>query len=439
MEPAITARLEARLQEITGDSSSYRTLSLLKKVNKNKQFMKEYVTDAGVLLLRETRKGNVDKVVDLLCRGAPFISDSTGVSPLHFAAFNNSSEITELLLNGGMLRDLKNKVERTPLHIAAQLNHVNVLKMLLTYGADPNVVDMMLMTPLHWASENGNTDCVKYLLQYGAKTGLTDNFDRTALDIAKNEEIVFLLENQSTVCKSPVRTEENILSEEDLEEGDECNVVMDVDDNFTSPKDPVKTITQDDSLQHDDTIGGDKLETPVKNSSGGQSYSTNEKDTLEMLKEHGIQMLELDKITTVHSAVESGQKVVLTEAGKLALNSVSKQTVKICSNSSNDSVVLVQNGKKCIKINTGQLTSFSLENDRSFLKSMTPSTSLRYFKGKLYSEEEDDQLKLKLQGTISKLRNEAKLLDIFAKRKFRQANLYQEQLLSLMQLKNKKQ
>ena len=54
-----------------------------------------------------------------------------------------------------------------------------------------------------------------------------------------------------------------------------------------------------------------------------QKDSTNsiEADQLKFLQEHGITMIPMEEDSTiVENAMESGQTVVLTEAGKLALN-----------------------------------------------------------------------------------------------------------------------
>lgn len=40
------------------------------------------------------------------------------------------------------------------------------------------------MTPLHWAAEYGHEDCVRLLLEHGADPGAVNKFDKTADQIA---------------------------------------------------------------------------------------------------------------------------------------------------------------------------------------------------------------------------------------------------------------
>lgn len=68
-----------------------------------------------------------------------------GTSALHLAAQNNHVETAEMLLNAGISRDARTKVDRTPLHMAAYEGHNEMALLLLNYGADVDSRDMVML------------------------------------------------------------------------------------------------------------------------------------------------------------------------------------------------------------------------------------------------------------------------------------------------------
>ncbi|KAM6365061.1 GA-binding protein subunit beta-2 isoform 1-T3 [Pluvialis apricaria] len=162
------------------------------------------LVDLGKRLLEAARKGEDDKVRKLVARGAPFTTDWLGMSPLHLAAQYGHYSTAEVLLQGGISRDARTKVDRTPLHVAAADGHAHIVELLIKNGADVNAKDMLKMTALHWATEHNHRDIVELLIKYGADVHAFSKFDKSAFDIAldKNnlETLVMLqeaMENQA--------------------------------------------------------------------------------------------------------------------------------------------------------------------------------------------------------------------------------------------------
>lgn len=65
------------------------------------------------------------------------------MTALHFAAMNNQYEICEIVLNGGVNKDLKTKVDRTPLHLACYYGHYRIVELLLFRKCNINARDMV--------------------------------------------------------------------------------------------------------------------------------------------------------------------------------------------------------------------------------------------------------------------------------------------------------
>lgn len=66
-----------------------------------------------------------------------------GTSPLHLAAMNNHLETCEVLLQAGISKDARTKVDRTPLHFAVYEGHTAIVELLLKHKCDVNARDMV--------------------------------------------------------------------------------------------------------------------------------------------------------------------------------------------------------------------------------------------------------------------------------------------------------
>lgn len=126
--------------------------------------------------------------------------DTTGATPLHYAAKYGRVEISKLLLDEGaeVNPESGNRAVRyTPLSLAVRNGHTDIVKLLLSQGALPNPMeDGRRTTLLHWVATEGKADMMKALLAGGADTELKDSDGKTPLDRALEtgqKEIVQLL------------------------------------------------------------------------------------------------------------------------------------------------------------------------------------------------------------------------------------------------------
>merc|ERR1719321_91114 len=74
----------------------------------------------------------------------------------------------------------------TPIHAAAAYAHLDMLKWLLTFeGSDINVRDTEGDTPLHHCD---TADAAAFLIKNGADTTLRNNEEKTAYEVAVEDE-----------------------------------------------------------------------------------------------------------------------------------------------------------------------------------------------------------------------------------------------------------
>ncbi|XP_034247386.1 GA-binding protein subunit beta-1 isoform X3 [Thrips palmi] len=310
------------------------------------------VVELGKQLLVAAKDGQVDVVRDLMSKGAPFTTDWLGVSPLHLAVQNNHVDTAEVLLRAGISQEARTKVDRTPLHMAAQGGHLESVKLLLRHGADINCTDMLKMTPLHWAVENQNVEVIKTLLQAGADAFTLSKFDKTPVTMARDlgrHDIADLIENADfgpqLVRQSVELDQESLAATESIAAElttDHHQVTQEIQ---AAPKKPkvrfeIESKQVPITLPPAATSGKVARKRKTSTSSGAvtafsletessplstltspvSEASQDNNSTFQLLQAHGITMLPTDESTTVESAMESGQRVVLTEAGKMALN-----------------------------------------------------------------------------------------------------------------------
>jgi hypothetical protein len=149
-------------------------------------------------------------------------------TPLHAAAENGSLEIVELLIAGGADVNLQDIHGRVPIYVALAANHMEIARRLaeeetdltvqtvdgstllvaalvaedeefvrwaLDRGVDVNAIrpKKNYATALMIAAAKGKPEIVELLLSHGADPGVSNHENRTALDLAKNQEVKELL------------------------------------------------------------------------------------------------------------------------------------------------------------------------------------------------------------------------------------------------------
>lgn len=100
------------------------------------------------------------------------------LTPLMFAIplpYNDSLEISRLLLTHGADVNARNNQNITILHLAvyAKTNSTTLIKLLIDHGADVNAVDNRNFTALDYAMMAQNLHMMRVLIERGANISLT--------------------------------------------------------------------------------------------------------------------------------------------------------------------------------------------------------------------------------------------------------------------------
>lgn len=274
--------------------------------------------DLGRSLLEAAREGSTERVYEFMSKGAPFTTDWLGTSPLHLAAKNNHVDTCRVLLRGGLNKDSKTKVDRTPLHFAVFEGNVEVVQLLLAHKCNPNAQDMLKMTALHWAVEKESLEIVNLLLQNGADPNIKSKFGKTPISLAAEKQNVTLLKrlvDPTNTSKSIQQTE--VATKRLVEEMGQTSSTSKQDDDIIIEDIIESDADDDDDLIEEDnnsTIGDAFMQMPDTES------TQTSKAGMEILKEHGIQLMKVDDSgSVIQSALDSGRRLILSEAGKFIL------------------------------------------------------------------------------------------------------------------------
>ncbi|XP_050097455.1 ankyrin repeat domain-containing protein 50 [Anopheles aquasalis] len=330
--------------------------------------LQSIVTDLGKALLQAAKLGNTDKVHELMSRGAPFTADWLGTTPLHLAARYNHIETSRVLLRAGISKDSKTKVDRTPLHMAVFHGNIEIVELLLSHKCEVDAKDMLKMTALHWGVERKHTKIVEMLLQYGADPNVVSKFGKTPIQLATESDQPNLVRLMTLANQMRAASSEQVGVQEatdslmfELQQHKERHAGQqkdsagarltdrttgvdgtDVEDNITMD------LSNDSNLSahlnggslanggasgasHDDTDNLIEREDSLSDAMTNLEQSTEtdpknlDSSTLQMLKQHGISLIPSDDTgSLITSAIQSGRKIVLSEAGKYALNETRK-------------------------------------------------------------------------------------------------------------------
>ncbi|MEM1259259.1 MAG: ankyrin repeat domain-containing protein [Bacteroidota bacterium] len=108
----------------------------------------------------------------------------------------------EILRTAGLAMDELQHDGNTLLHLAAKENNLPLLKRLEEFGLDLNKKNNEGNTALHLAAmSTANTEILKYLIEKGADVTLKTDFEETVYDLAKENELLQLEENQLDFLK----------------------------------------------------------------------------------------------------------------------------------------------------------------------------------------------------------------------------------------------
>ncbi|WP_353272741.1 ankyrin repeat domain-containing protein [Wolbachia endosymbiont (group A) of Urophora cardui] len=182
------------------------------KHNNVVKYLEQAQLDLNKELLIAAKGGNLNKVIDLISKGANVnVKDNNDDTPLHLAV--GYLDVVKYLISKGANINAKCKAGKTPLDIAAYQKLSDVVEYLkqtqldldkklliaakggdlnkaidlISKGANVNDTDTQGHTPLHWASWSSHLDVVEYLIVKGANINAKCNADGTPLDIARSE------------------------------------------------------------------------------------------------------------------------------------------------------------------------------------------------------------------------------------------------------------
>ncbi|HYM13064.1 MAG TPA: ankyrin repeat domain-containing protein [Bryobacterales bacterium] len=135
-------------------------------------------------LLRAIRHNDTASVRALLQKGADVSAqDSTGATPLMYAALFAGPNCLELLLDKGAKPNARNAAGATALLWA--IHDLRNVRLLVEHGADVNAASAAGKTPLLLAaSYSGSAETVRYLLAHGADPAAKDKAGATAVILA---------------------------------------------------------------------------------------------------------------------------------------------------------------------------------------------------------------------------------------------------------------
>ncbi|XP_014601792.1 PREDICTED: GA-binding protein subunit beta-1 isoform X3 [Polistes canadensis] len=261
------------------------------------------------------------------------------------------------------------KLKMTPLHWAVEKEHIEVMHVLLEYGADKNANSKFDKTPMSLALEHGRSYLMDILQQ-----------EREIIEIQTQQQ------HQASSAELEVATH-NLIQLEAEKAANEKQQKLELLQQQSQSK---RKGTQDHSvrgnkkprmiLQQIHVSPSTEVETEKQMTDAEEIINTNNininkkrkdltlsgvKNQFRLLEAHGITMIPMDDdASIVENAMESGRTVVLTEAGKLALNltrgsPLSMKRLQVSPRKGNSRKVIAIRADQILNQSTPSLTSRS--------------------------------------------------------------------------------
>ncbi|HMH11520.1 MAG TPA: ankyrin repeat domain-containing protein [Edaphobacter sp.] len=142
--------------------------------------------DSGELL-QAAESDDIDAVRNLLRQHVNLnAAAGDGMTALHWAAYNDDTALTKLLIDAGAMTEARTRVGGiTPLILAAENGDADLLKVLLDGRAQANTANNNGTTPLMEAAAAGSAAAMQVLLDHGATVNAREKtYGQTALIFA---------------------------------------------------------------------------------------------------------------------------------------------------------------------------------------------------------------------------------------------------------------
>lgn len=286
-------------------------------------------------------------------------------TPLHVAAQEGHLDVVELLLKHSADIEAKDMLRMTPLHWAVERGHLDVIKCLLRWGADVSATSKFEKSPLDIALDNDYVEVVRVLQEHvcnptrtketveqtfilpisqvtkvpaGAlgtahKVLKTIPAATTALVTAGSPTII---QAKATGMVTPTRTvfvaakapnTTTVKRATVTKVVPAASVAASAGGTATSAAASASTTTITAEEMSSDQGSPSVLATlaALAEATAPNATTLSSNEAVQWLETHGITMLPADNSTIVASALEGGQTISLTDAGKLALNWVKDQ------------------------------------------------------------------------------------------------------------------
>ncbi|CAG9800962.1 unnamed protein product [Chironomus riparius] len=269
--------------------------------------------DLGKVLLEAAKMGDAEKVQECIKNGAPFITDWLGTSALHVAAKNNFYDTCATLLRSGISKDAKTKVDRTPLHFAVFEGNFEICQLLIQHECSIDPLDMLKMTPLHWAIEKSYDNIAELLIENGANPHVMSKFLKTPYMLAKEKNNDFIVNLLEMLPTTPLSSSSHFDSSSVFVKTPTLTTPAKIKDE---PVSSLSDVPQKSTLKRERFHSYDSADTKRLKASQNDAKNL----TLQLLKEQMSMMTSNAEDNLIQSAIQSGRKIMLTEAGKKLLN-----------------------------------------------------------------------------------------------------------------------
>ncbi|KAF5199827.1 serine/threonine-protein phosphatase 6 regulatory ankyrin repeat subunit [Thalictrum thalictroides] len=166
-------------------------------------------------LIRASQAGD-EEVLKLILKTNIDVNetDGEGNSALHWYLKSSSNtkklSVLLLLMKHGANISQRTSLGLTPVHIAASNGYCEALQILLLKDSNSvDAVSKLKETPLFFAVKNDFINCAQLLLRYGANTQILNLRKQRPIDLAKSQDMRFLLNQNIQYWSQPIRLKEN--------------------------------------------------------------------------------------------------------------------------------------------------------------------------------------------------------------------------------------